>query len=220
MWEKLITNLLSNAVKYTRSGHILVSLEYTEMQAVCKCIDTGIGIPMADQPYISHDRFYRASNAEGTSEGTGIGLSYCSELIKLHGGALSIESQTAEESTDGGHGTIITVILPLGSDHLPSDALSFDTDVECEGKYARAIIEDQANGWQTQSSDYEASTDAASAASDAGGGGASSDSRGLDPSTLFFDKASDVILVVDGELSHGRGHFPSAADRGTHDALR
>ena len=49
-----------------------------------------------------------------THEGSGIGLALVQELVKLHGGSITVESAI-------GHGTIFTVSIPVGSDHLPPD---------------------------------------------------------------------------------------------------
>jgi PAS domain S-box-containing protein len=60
------------------------------------------------------ERFHRVENAMGrTYEGTGIGLSLTKELIQLHGGTISVESEE-------GVGSCFTVSIPFGRDHLPS----------------------------------------------------------------------------------------------------
>jgi len=61
------------------------------------------------------ERFHRVENARGrTHEGTGIGLALVHELVKLHGGSITAESQV-------GRGTTFTVRIPLGADHLPRE---------------------------------------------------------------------------------------------------
>src|SRR5260370_42063624 len=42
------------------------------------------------------------------------------ELVRLHGGTISVHSTTVTESTDGSHGTIFPVTIPRGKDHIPS----------------------------------------------------------------------------------------------------
>ncbi|MGE5625608.1 MAG: ATP-binding protein [Bacillota bacterium] len=116
MWEKIVLNLLSNAFKYTLEGDIGVRLREEGACFVLEVEDTGTGIP-ADQLPRVFERFYRVQGAQSRShEGSGIGLSLVQELVKLHGGTVSVASKP-------GHGTTFTVCIPKGAAHLPSDAL-------------------------------------------------------------------------------------------------
>jgi PAS domain S-box-containing protein len=117
MWEKIVLNLLSNAFKYTFRGKISVSLKEEQGMAVLRVADTGIGIPAAELPRM-FDRFHRVQEARGrTHEGTGIGLSLVKELVKMHGGTISVDSEE-------GHGSVFTVTIPLGKEHLDSGHIS------------------------------------------------------------------------------------------------
>ncbi|WP_245344589.1 MULTISPECIES: ATP-binding protein [Asticcacaulis] len=112
MWEKIILNLLSNAFKYTLSGSVEVALRADNGHAVLAVRDTGPGIPEEELPNL-FERFHRVEGATGRSiEGSGIGLALVQELVKLHGGEVSVESRLGEGST-------FTVRLPLGRGHLP-----------------------------------------------------------------------------------------------------
>ena len=114
MWEKIVFNLLSNAFKFTFSGEISVLMRRSESAIELRVQDTGTGIPVLDIPLL-FERFYRVENSRGrTHEGSGIGLSLVQELVKLHGGSISVTSEV-------GHGTTFTVRVPLGSQHLPGD---------------------------------------------------------------------------------------------------
>jgi signal transduction histidine kinase len=116
MWEKIILNLLSNAFKYTLRGSITVSLEQESDHAILRVQDTGVGIPEEEIPHM-FERFHRVKHTKGrTYEGTGIGLSLVKELVQLHHGHISLES---EEGT----GSTFTVRLPLGNAHLPEDLI-------------------------------------------------------------------------------------------------
>jgi signal transduction histidine kinase len=111
MWEKIVLNLLSNAFKYTLAGSITVVLEDHQHEAILKITDTGIGIPAHELPHM-FQRFHRvAQNLGRTHEGTGIGLSLVSELARLHGGTVGVESAEAAGST-------FTVTIPFGKSHL------------------------------------------------------------------------------------------------------
>jgi signal transduction histidine kinase len=117
MWEKVVFNLLSNAVKYTHQGEIHVSLRWEDAHAVLAVRDTGVGIPEDALPRL-FERFYRVRTTRGRShEGTGIGLSLVRELVKLHGGTVSVASRMGEGST-------FTVRLPVAQAQRPGERVA------------------------------------------------------------------------------------------------
>ncbi|MGN6547448.1 MAG: ATP-binding protein [Aureliella sp.] len=119
MWEKIVFNLLSNAFKFTFEGSITVRLRLDADEAQLQVSDTGTGIPAEDLPRL-FVRFHRIENARGrTHEGSGIGLALVQELVKLHGGSITAESEE-------GRGTTFLVKIPLGASHLPRELLSTD----------------------------------------------------------------------------------------------
>ncbi|HMK07441.1 MAG TPA: HAMP domain-containing sensor histidine kinase, partial [Anaerolineales bacterium] len=69
--------------------------------------DNGPGIPAEEQPMIFH-RFFRgrASRATGAA-GTGLGLAICHDIVELHGGRITLESEGIP-----GKGARFTVWLP------------------------------------------------------------------------------------------------------------
>ncbi len=114
MWEKIVLNLLSNAFKFTFEGEIGVSVRMVGAAAELEVRDTGIGIPESELSHV-FERFHRVEGAKGrTHEGTGIGLALVSELVKLHGGTVSVASVP-------GKGTTFRVTVPAGTAHLPGD---------------------------------------------------------------------------------------------------
>ena len=116
MWEKIVLNLLSNAFKFTFEGEIAVSTCLAGSAMALRVQDTGTGIAAKEIPLL-FERFHRIENARGrTHEGSGIGLALVRDLVKLHGGSISVESEV-------GVGTTFTVSIPLGSQHLPHDQL-------------------------------------------------------------------------------------------------
>ncbi|HEX5101603.1 MAG TPA: ATP-binding protein, partial [Polyangiaceae bacterium] len=116
MWEKVVFNLLSNALKFTFQGGITVTLTERGPGVDLSISDTGTGIPAADLPHV-FERFHRVKGAHGrTIEGSGIGLALVRELVKLHGGNVSVESEL-------GRGTTFRVWLPFGRAHLPAERL-------------------------------------------------------------------------------------------------
>ncbi|MCS5712192.1 ATP-binding protein [Candidatus Berkiella aquae] len=112
LWDKVVLNLLSNAIKHTFEGHITIQLRWINNQAVLTVQDTGIGIPASEIPHL-FERFYRVANAKSrTHEGSGIGLAFVKELVKIHYGSIDVVSIE-------GQGTTFTVSIPAGKDHLP-----------------------------------------------------------------------------------------------------
>jgi len=107
-----INNLLSNAVKYTpEGGTITFSINDRNNMAICEVVDTGYGIAKKD---ISHifDKFYRSDDPDIIERtGTGLGLSITSEIIKLHGGKIEVQSEPDK-------GTRFTIILPKGEHYI------------------------------------------------------------------------------------------------------
>jgi signal transduction histidine kinase/FixJ family two-component response regulator len=117
MWEKIVLNLLSNAFKHTFRGEIVVATRAHDGFAELEVRDTGVGIPADQLPRI-FDRFHRVPDARSrTHEGTGIGLSLVWELVRLHGGEISVESVV-------GRGTTFIVRIPLGTAHLPAERIN------------------------------------------------------------------------------------------------
>ncbi len=107
--SQVFTNLLTNAMNYTpRGGTItLRTVKGSDGKWVRAIVeDTGIGIPLEEQPLI-FGRFYRGHASRATSApGTGLGLAICKEIIDLSHGEISVESEPDK-------GTQITVLLPV-----------------------------------------------------------------------------------------------------------
>jgi signal transduction histidine kinase/ligand-binding sensor domain-containing protein/DNA-binding response OmpR family regulator len=140
--EKMISNLLSNAFKFTpEGGEINVQLEIVDGGAVAITVqDSGIGIP-ANRLNRIFDRFYQVDGSHTREqEGTGIGLALTKELVLLHRGTISVESEL-------GKGTRFNLRFPLGSSHLGEDEIIKVSESENEGlevqvKPSVALVED------------------------------------------------------------------------------
>ena len=105
--EQVFVNIISNAVKYTdEGGNITIYAGEMYGYVFVKVIDTGMGIPEEDLPYI-FDRFYRVDKARSRAAGgTGLGLAIAKEIIEAHGGKISVTSKVGE-------GTEFTLNLPV-----------------------------------------------------------------------------------------------------------
>ncbi len=109
--EQMLHNLLGNAIKYSPEGGTIHLDLAPAGETICLSVsDRGLGIAAADLPHL-FDKFYRVPNADYQINGLGIGLSVVREIILLHGGTITVESQP-------GHGSTFRVFLPY---HAPTD---------------------------------------------------------------------------------------------------
>lgn len=106
--SQVVLNLLNNAAKYTPSGgHIGVSLERENNDAVLRVRDSGIGITAELLPKV-FDLFMQGDRALDRSEGgLGIGLTVAKRIVEMHGGTILARSEGP------GKGAEFIVHLPL-----------------------------------------------------------------------------------------------------------
>ena len=118
-FEKVITNLLSNAFKYSfEGGSIDIQVTADEQQMKLAVSDTGVGL---DNEGLKHifERFYQGTNSRRLHiDGTGIGLNLCKMIVDMHHGSIE-----AKNRTDGQRGSVFTITLPLGKDHLKPEEI-------------------------------------------------------------------------------------------------
>ncbi len=103
--RQILTNLIGNAIKFTQSGEIVVRVSsddiFSDVQSLLKfeVQDTGIGIAPDARKRI----FDSFTQADGSTEreygGTGLGLSISSQLSRLMGGEIGVESELDKGST-------------------------------------------------------------------------------------------------------------------------
>ncbi|MCC6695874.1 MAG: PAS domain-containing protein [Candidatus Hydrogenedentes bacterium] len=105
-FHTIVCNLLENAVKFTpQGGQISLRAHREDGVLVIQVQDTGIGIPKDHLDNI-FERFYQVKSGTRKSAGAGLGLFLVREMVKLHGGTVTVESELER-------GTIFTVRLPL-----------------------------------------------------------------------------------------------------------
>lgn len=103
--EQVVTNLVTNALKYGNRKPITIQISNSNRQATLVVKDQGIGIPKDKQQAV-FDRFNRASNAKKSIQGLGVGLYMVQQIVKAHGGTISVESKPNKGST-------FSISLPL-----------------------------------------------------------------------------------------------------------
>jgi two-component system sensor histidine kinase BaeS len=104
--EQVVVNLLTNALRYTDAGgRVSLSVGRVGDDAVLEVADSGVGIPPEDLPQV-FTRFWRGEKSRSRATGgAGIGLSIVQELVRAHGGQVSVES-TVEQ------GSVFRVVMP------------------------------------------------------------------------------------------------------------
>ncbi|MGE5147781.1 MAG: ATP-binding protein [Candidatus Eiseniibacteriota bacterium] len=104
--KQCLINLVSNGVKFTPSGgEVSVALATDRKGLRLIVADTGIGIARADMAKVFEEFGQVDSSVARKHQGTGLGLPLTKRLIELHGGTISLESES-------GRGTKVTLRLP------------------------------------------------------------------------------------------------------------
>ncbi|MHC1595755.1 MAG: PAS domain-containing sensor histidine kinase, partial [Candidatus Syntropharchaeales archaeon] len=98
--KQVLMNLVSNSIKYNPESTTTTIKIYTDSKnIIIDVIDDGVGIEKKDLEKI-FDRFYQVDGSSTRSgSGTGIGLSIVKELVELHGGNITVESEVGAGST-------------------------------------------------------------------------------------------------------------------------
>jgi signal transduction histidine kinase len=108
---QVLNNLVTNAIHYTPSGgEVVVSVGEEVMDgsvwAVLAVADTGVGISEEELPHI-FERFFRGEHPRSMEvPGTGLGLAISRDIVELHGGKVTVDSQA-------GKGSTFTIWLPV-----------------------------------------------------------------------------------------------------------
>jgi len=101
-----LSNLIGNAIKYTpEGGKVSVTAASDDGSLSVAVTDTGMGIP-AEEHELIFERFYRSKDTRIESiTGTGLGLTLARQVVRLHGGDITVTSAVNK-------GTTMTLTLP------------------------------------------------------------------------------------------------------------
>ncbi len=106
--QQIMHNLVGNAIKFTQKGYITLLSEAKGDYLNISITDTGIGIPKEKIDTIFNSFEQVDGSAQREYGGTGLGLSVSKQLIELHGGSISVESEE-------GKGSVFTFSVPLSN---------------------------------------------------------------------------------------------------------
>ena len=105
--QQIFFNLISNAIKFTdNGGFIKIHAKISAKSVTVSIEDNGIGIEKKHHAAIFKKFEQINSEKSGNTNSTGLGLTIVKELVKLHKGNISLESEL-------NHGTVFNIKLPL-----------------------------------------------------------------------------------------------------------
>ncbi|MDO6518868.1 ATP-binding protein [Zobellia uliginosa] len=106
--QQILHNLVGNAIKFTEKGGIVIKAEEKDSMLSVSISDTGIGIAKDKFQHI----FKSFEQVDGSIQreygGTGLGLSVSKQLVELHGGVITVDSEVDK-------GSIFTFTLPISN---------------------------------------------------------------------------------------------------------
>jgi cell cycle sensor histidine kinase DivJ len=138
--RQIYLNLMSNALKFTkRGGHVVIGARQEKYGVALFVSDDGVGVAREDVPRLGEAFFQSTAGKpskdyERTYEGTGLGLSVVKGLAQLHGGRMEVDSLV-------GHGTTVTVLLPMDCENEASRR-AFASGAIIETLPVRPVVQD------------------------------------------------------------------------------
>ncbi|NLY72874.1 MAG: HAMP domain-containing histidine kinase [Tissierellia bacterium] len=98
--KQVFINIIGNAVKYSdEGGEIFIKVSADKDTIYFEISDQGMGIAPQDLPYI-FDRLYRVDRARSRERGgSGLGLHIVQQIVHLHNGQVSMDSELEKGST-------------------------------------------------------------------------------------------------------------------------
>ena len=136
--QQIAWNLLNNAVKFTPAGgSIEISLGSEDERAVLRVADTGQGIDPSFLPHV-FEMFRQADSSNRRRHGgLGIGLALVRQLVQLHGGTITAESDGPNK---GSSFTVSLPLLPEAASLTPAPAGAVDLNIFSQTRFL--IVDD------------------------------------------------------------------------------
>ena len=122
--DKVIYNLLSNAAKYTNEGEVALQVRTSRNYdyIYIKVRDTGSGIPKEKMKNL-FQRYYDGEYRQHKTIGTGLGLALTRDLIRLHKGTISCESEE-------GKGTTFNIKIPITKESFKPEQIDEKHEID------------------------------------------------------------------------------------------
>jgi len=143
--QQVFWNLLANAVKFTDAGgRVAIDTRVHEQRVEVRVIDSGQGIDPEFLPLV-FERFRQAdSSITRRHGGLGVGLAIVKQLVELHGGSVSANSEGR------GRGACFTVKLPilLGNDRAAQGEPGADHQRDLLRGLRLLVVDDQLDSRQ------------------------------------------------------------------------
>ena len=116
--RQVLLNLLGNAVKFTKEGGAILRIGLAPdagREALLFTVsDTGIGIPVEEQPRVFEAFYQGRSRKESSAVGFGLGLAICRRLVEMLGGQIGVRSRAG-----GGSEFFFTLPFAAGEGQRP-----------------------------------------------------------------------------------------------------
>jgi CheY-like chemotaxis protein len=166
-FRQVLLNLIGNAIKFTASGEVVVRIDCTSPTSDsvllrCDVADTGIGIEAEKQTLIFEAFTQSDTSTTRHYGGTGLGLTICSQLIEMMGGAIWVESELGRGSTFSF--TARFGFVPLQEEASPTLNLEALRDLPVlivdDNATNRKILEGMFHHWNTAPTSVSSATDA------------------------------------------------------------
>ncbi|MBS0657298.1 MAG: tetratricopeptide repeat protein [Verrucomicrobia bacterium] len=103
--RQIVVNTVGNALKFTESGGVVIRAAVRDEAAaetktlVLEVVDTGVGIPEAEQQRVFEAFSQVAGQSAKRFGGTGLGLAITQRLVDMMGGRIALESEVGRGST-------------------------------------------------------------------------------------------------------------------------
>lgn len=98
LFRHVMMNLLTNAIKFSPTGSTVGAFVPPGFKSVIAVRDQGMGICQDVMPNLFRHDIKTSTVGTAGERGTGLGLPYCSDILKAHGGSISVESEPGKGS--------------------------------------------------------------------------------------------------------------------------